>query len=889
MNWWQRWRRRDEMERQLGSEIEFHLEERAAALRASGLSDDEARRQARQELGGLEQTKEACREARGTLWLEQALQDLRYSALTLRKTPAFTIAAVATLALGMGANTAIFELLDAVRMRRLPVPEPRRLAQIEIVGDHPFGISHYPDNLSYPLFEQIRAHQQAFAGVLAWDSASGSARIGEGEQVRRVPMLRVSGDFFPTLGVGPAAGRLFRAEDDVRGCASPPVVLGYRFWQSEYGGRADAIGQRLVVEGHPLEIIGVTPEGFSGLEVGAEFDVALPLCSRSALDFGNTAYFDRRDAFWLEVMGRLKPGWSVAQASTQLRAMSAEVMRATEPSGYGRAALDRYLRFALGALPAETGISRLREEYDQSLWLLLGLTGLVLLIACANLANLMLARASAREREFAVRVALGAGGGRLVRQALTESLLMAATGAAVGLGVAAALSRAIVQSLSSGNWAVHLDLMLDWRMLLFTAGATSAICILLGLAPALRSARVAPAAAMKAGGRGTVVRGGGTGLARALVVAQVAVSMVLVAGAFLFVGSFRRLVTMDPGFRAHGVVTAGFDVPRDAALDRQLLNEVRATPLVESAAATTNFLIASGSWSLTVRTPATTREAKFTWVSPGYFGTVGTPIRAGRELQETDSETSPKVAVVNELFAKVYFPGMNPLGKTFRTLGEPNYPGAEYEIVGVVRNTRYFSLQDPEPPMAYGSASQYPPGAVGGNIFIRSAAPPEAVEAAVRRRIGAWRKGTGMQFQSFERRIADTLLRERLLAGLSGFFGLLAALLATIGLYGVLAYQTVRRRNEIGVRVALGATRGEIVGLVLRDAARMVAIGLAIGIPGSLATARVVGSLVYGVSMRDPWMLTGAAAALALAAALGSVLPARRASRLDPMTALRVE
>jgi predicted permease len=889
MTWWQRLIRRDELESQLDRELRFHLDERISALRNAGLSEAEALRQARQEIGGMEQAKEACRDARGTAWLESTLQDFRYAARTLRKTPAFTFAVVATLALGIGANTAIFQLLDAVRLRTLPVPDPQRLAQIRIAGGHAFGISHYPDNLSYPLFEQIRQHQQAFSGILAWDSGTSSTRIGQGEQERRVPMIRVSGEFFSTLGITPAAGRLFRDEDDVRGCAVPVVVLGYQFWQNEFGGRNSVLGTRLVVENRPLEIVGVAPEGFAGTEVGAGFDIALPLCTRTLFDYGNTAFFTRRDVFWLNVMGRMKPGWTLAAASAHLEAISTDIMQATEPGGHSRVSLERYRRFRLAALPAATGISRLREEYDQSLWLLLGLTGLLLLIACANLANLMVARAGARAREFAVRVALGAGGGRLVRQALTESMLIAAGGAATGLALAAALSRAILRSLSTGNHARQLDLPLDGRMLLFTGGVASATCILLGVAPALRSAGVHPAAAMKTGGRGLTAERGRFRFQRLLVIVQVSVSLVLVAGAFLFVDSFRRLATLDPGFRAQGLLTASFDLPGAGPERRQVLDEVRATPVVDSAAGTTNLLIGSGSWSLGIRTPAASQESRFTWVTPGFFATLQTPILAGRDFTRYDTETSPKVAIVNQLFARQFFPGADPVGKTFRTVAEPNYPAAEYQIVGVVENTRYLSLQNAEPPMAYGPLSQYPPGSAGALMFLRTRAPLAAAEAAVRRRIAAWRPGTPMQFQDFARQISDSLERERLLAALSGFFGLLAALLASIGLYGVLAYQAVRRRNEIGIRLALGATRPRIVGLVLKEAALLSAIGLAIGLAGSLAASHLAESLVYGISPRDPWRLAASALALAAAVIAGSLVPARRAARFDPQAALRDE
>ncbi|MBZ5617675.1 MAG: ABC transporter permease [Acidobacteriia bacterium] len=821
--------------------------------------------------------------------MEFTLQDLLYTARTLRKTPAFTLAAIATLALGMGANSAIFQLLDAVRLRTLPVAEPQRLARIQIGNGRGFGVSHYPDNLSYPLFEQIREHQQAFSGVLAWDSGYLAERIGTAEQSHPAPVLRVSGEFFSTLGIPPAAGRLFGKEDDQRGCPAPTVVLGYTFWQSEFAGQLSAIGSRVMVDDQPLEIIGVTPAGFSGPEVGPRFDLALPLCSLSILHPRDQPPFERKDYYWLNVMGRLNPGWTLARATEQLQVISPDIMQATVPTGYSRGSMKRYLGFRLTALPGATGVSRLREEYDRSLWLLLGLTGLVLLIACANLANLMLARSGAREREFAVRVALGAGRGRLIRQSLTESLALAASGAVLGLFVAAALSRGILSFLSTRNNPLHLDLVLDWRILTFTAAVASATCILFGLVPALRGSRAQPAAAVKRGGRGLTTDRARFGFQRFLVVVQVSVSLVLVTGALLFVGSFRRLATLDPGFRAEGLLIANFEIPRQAPLLRQLLEEVRSTPQVESAAATTNFLLGGGSWSLGIRTGSgvVKAESKFTWVTPGYFTTVQTPILAGRDFTSYDSETSPKVAVVNQQFAKIFFPGVDVIGKTFRTAPEPHYPEAEYQVVGLIRNTRYFSLQEPEPPMAYGPASQYPPGPAGTMMYIRSGAPLSTVEAAVRRRIAAWRPGTGMQFGVFQQRISDSLVRERLLAALSGFFGALAAVLASIGLYGVLAYHAVRRRNEIGIRVALGATRNQIVGLVLKEAALLVVLGLAIGLACSLAAADAAASLLFGVSARDPWRLGAAAVALAAAAAMGSVLPARRAARLDPMIALR--
>ncbi|HWB97299.1 MAG TPA: FtsX-like permease family protein, partial [Bryobacteraceae bacterium] len=602
--------------------------------------------------------------------------------------------------------------------------------------------------------------------------------------------------------------------------------------------------------------------------------------------------FDRPDQSWLIVMGRLKPSWTLAQASEHLRAISPGLMHATLPNGYSHDYLSHYLQLRLEAISGATGVSELREEYNQSLWLLFGLTALVLLIACANLSNLMLARAGARAREFSVRLALGAGRGRLIRQTLTEGLVLALAGATLGLVLASALSHAILHFLETTSNPLSLNLTPDWRILGFTAGVACLTCVLLSVAPAIQAARGQAADAMKAGARGLTIDRSRFGFQRLLVVIQVSVSLVLIAGAFLFVASFRRLVTMDPGFRTEGVLEASFDLGRqdhEEAVVRQLLAEVRATPQVESAATTTNFLMGSGMWSLIAHTNAAVRDVRFTWVSPRFFATLETPILEGRDFGPNDGRTSPKVVLVNEIFAHLFFPGSDPVGKTFRTMPEPDYPGVEYEIVGLVRNTRYRSLQEVEPPMVYAPASQFPPGFFGDMIFIRSRAPLARVEAAVRRRIASWRPGTAMQFQVFRQAISDTLTRERLLAALTGFFGVLAALLASIGLYGVLAYQTIRRRGDIGIRLAVGATRGQILQLVLREACVLFFFGLVIGSLGFLGLAQTAASLVFGISPRDPLHLGAAAIALAAAAGIGSMIPAWHASRLDPIDALRDE
>jgi predicted permease len=883
--------RRNAVEGEMDRELQFHLDQEIEKNLRLGLTRAEARSAAVRRLGGITQIREECRDMRRTGYIESFLRDLQYAARTLVKAPVFTLTATATLALGIGANTAMFQLLDAVRLRTLPVSEPHRLAQIEIPNMN-FGILEDSRNVSYALYREIRANQQAFSDIFAWNSGYATMRLGQGAETRPVTVLAVTGEFFTTLGISPASGRLLRSEDDFRGCLGAGVVLSYPFWQSEFGGNPRAIGSRLFVQGRPLEVIGVTPPGFAGPEVGLRFDLAAPLCSMSVLNSGDPSVFERRDYSWLNVMGRLKSGWTLAQASEHLRAISPGIMRATLPTGYARATLDHYLQFRLEAISGATGVSRLREEYDQSLWLLLGLTALVLLIACANLSNLMLARAGTRAREFSVRLALGAGRGRLICQTLTEGLLLAAVGATLGLGLAAVLSRAVIRFLETGDTHLHLDLTPDWRMLAFMAAVTCATCVLLSMAPAIHAARGRPAEAMKASGRGLTMDRSRFGFQRLLVVLQVSISLILVVGAFLFVGSFRRLVTMDPGFRADGVLAARFDLGKqdhEETVLRQLLAEVRATPQVESAAATTHFLIRSGMWSLIVRSDALARDARFAWVSPGFFATLGTPLLTGRDLNSNDRRTSPKVAVVNEIFAHMFFPGSDPIGKTFRTAPEPDYPEAEYEVVGLVKNTRYLTLQADEPPIVYTPATQFPQGVVGNMLFIRSRAPLPAVESAVRRRIAAWRPGTGMQFEVFQQTISDSLMRERLLAALSGFFGVLASLLASIGLCGVLGYQIVRRRSEIGIRLALGATRGQIIQLVLKEAALLVCVGLVIGLLGSLAMAQTAASLLFGISARDPLQLAEAAIALTASAAIGSIMPAWHASRLDAINALRDE
>jgi putative ABC transport system permease protein len=885
MFWWRRKGREQELERELRSHLELEAEEQGDLSAA------------RRALGNQTRIMEEVRDAWGWIGLDQLFEDLRYALRTIRASPAFLSVAVLSLALGIGANTAIFALVNAVRLRNLPVPDPQELATIQIRGgNRGMGLSGDASQLTYPLFLQIRDHQQAFSGVLAWSSGGQTFLVGEGAQAHRVPGLLVSGNFFRTLRLSPAAGRLLTPEDDRPGCAAPGVVLSYGFWQTEFGGQSSAMGRRLTVEGHPHEIIGVAPVNFSGLEVGRNFDFALPICAQSNVLPAWEASPLRTDVYWLSILGRLKPGWSVAQASQHLQAISPPLMEATLPVGYAADSVERYRERSLEALPGGNGISPLRSQYDAALWLLLGITALVLLIACSNLANLMLARATARQREFAVRVALGAPRMRLVRQALCESLLLAAAGSALGLALSRLLSGAVARFLSTENNPLVLDLSMDARVLSFTAAVTIAACILFGVMPALRASRAEPMAAMKTGSRGLTADRERFSFQRVLVVLQIAVSLMLLVGAVLFVRSFRNLMTLDPGFRERGILVAWFDLSHpplgygaSKRLERDILAEVRTLPHVESAATTTTVLIGGGAWSLGVHSGSTDWWARFTWVSPGHFSLLEIPILAGRDFDASDNGDFPKVAVVNETFVHRFFGNTNPIGRTFRSRTEPNYPETEYQIVGVTRDTRYFDLREPVDPMVYAPASQNPVAVLGSHLYIRSQAPPSVVIANIRRWLAVSHPGIPAEFRLFQTQIEDGLIRERLMAALSGFFGVLAALLATIGLYGVICYIMERRRNEIGIRLALGARPPKVVGLVMKEAAVLLIIGLGIGAACALALTRATTSLLFRLSANDPLTLVAAAGLLAAAVAVGSYLPARRASRLDPMTALRCE
>jgi putative ABC transport system permease protein len=883
----------DERARELDAYLAIETDENIAR----GMNARDARDAARRKLGNATLIREEVYRMNTMAFVDSAWRDLKYGARLLRLNPAFALVAILSLALGVGANTAIFQLLDAVRIRTLPVKNAEELVEIRIadpIGGRTGQFSGRRPSLTNPLWELVRDRQQAFADVFAWSGVGFD--LTTGGEARTAQGLWVSGDFFKGLGVPALIGRTLNAADDRRGCAAPPAVLGYGFWQREYGGAASAVGRTIALDGHPFDIVGVTPASFFGVEVGRAFDVAVPLCAEPFSRGARTA-MEKKDVWFLGAMGRLKPGITIDQARSQLAAVSPPIFRTTLPD-YRAEDAKHYLEFKVGAYPGGTGISQLRRQYESPLWLLLATTGLVLLIACANLANLMLARATAREREIAVRLAIGASRGRIVRQLLAESLLIAAIGAATGALVAQWLSRFLVEFLTTDNNRVFVALSLDWRIFAFTTALAAVTCLIFGLVPAIRATGTAPGAAMKAGSRGSIDTPERFGMRRALVVAQVALSLVLVVGAVLFVRSLRNLMTLDAGFTQDGILVvtmdlrrAGVPEERRTAVFADITSRLAALPGVTSAAQAFIVPVSGSGWNnnIVINGKKYTENVNFNEVSDGYFRTMGTPLLAGRDFDARDTAGSEKVAVVTQLFARKFFRGQDPIGQVFQVDEAPGRPQPLNRIIGVVKDTKYTDLREEFTPLVFFPSSQADKPGPYLQVVVRSNAPLTTITSEITSAVAQASSNIIVQFQTLPGLVRDSLMRERLMATLSGFFGALAALLATIGLYGVMSYMVARRRNEIGIRMALGADRRDVVRMVMREAGLLLAGGVVVGTALAIAAARAATTLLFGLQPSDPATLAMAAAGLGAIAMLASYLPALRASRLEPTDALRYE
>jgi len=845
--------------------------------------------------GNVTQLQEASRAVWIWPFLETLAQDARYALRTLRANPGFAATAVLSLALGIGANTAIFSILNAVMLRSLPVEDPQRLMQLGSPRSdpaHPLSVT-----FTNPIWEQVRDHQQAFSGTLAYGTerfdlaAGGESHFAEG--------LWVSGDFFRVLGVPAIRGRVFAADDDVHGGGpvGPVAVISYGFWKRHFGSDPDIVGKAVGLDRHRFTIIGVTPPWFRGLDVDTAFDVAIPIGCEPILHTDLSALAER-SWWWLEVLGRLLPGEAPQQAEAKMKALAPEVDRATLPQDWNKVGQRKYLQRSFALRPAKTGFSSTGAQYRTGLFTLMAVVGLVLLIACANIANLLLARAAARQREMSIRMAIGAARRRVMRQLMSESLLLSVLGAAGGLLFAVWGSRLLVRFLSRAGSELQLDTAPDLRVLSFTMGVAILTGLLFGLAPALRATRVSPNNVLKEHARGMAA--GRFGLARALVTGEVALSLMLLVGAGLFLGTLRNLVTTDLGFSRHNVLLVQAnvmqaEVPKEQRprVYREVVERLRAIPGVSSASSSAMTPIGRGQWDNTVFPEGYSHKGEddtlvyFNRVSPGYFATMRQPILLGRDFSTHDDAGAPKVMLITQSVASRFFGAANPIGKTIRAQG----PGKEgvYQVIGVVKDAKYAAVDEGVTRTVYIDCAQDADPWPQVNFEIRSERPVETFIPAVRAAIGEVNRGISLEFRNLETQVNDSLLQPRMVALLSAFFGGLALLLAVIGLYGVTAYGVARRQAEIGIRMALGAQPGSVVWLVLREVAAMLAIGTALGLGASLAAGRLVASLLYGVKPYDAAPLAIAAVVLGIATGIAAYVPAHRAARLDPMAALREE
>jgi putative ABC transport system permease protein len=893
---WSRFFRRSRWDAERALELESHLDIETDENIARGMAPDEARYAAERRLGNRLQIREEIYLMNTIGWLDTLWQDVRFGARLLRRTPGFTAVAVLSLTLGVGANSAIFQVMDAVRLRALPVSHPEQLVEVRIARPRSRNgnfFSRYPE-LSNPQWEQIRARQEAFSGVLAW--APQSLGLSSSGEARRAEGLVVSGNFFEVLGVPAARGRVFTAADDRRGCAATAAVISHAFWQREYGEDPAVIGRKIQVDRHLLDIIGVTPATFLGVEVGRSFDVAIPICAAGALS-PDAGLIDQSYVWWLSVVGRLRPGWTAERATAQLRAISPSLFKQTVSDWFDPEALTNYLAFKLEAVPCAGGFSSLRAEYEASLWFLFGLSGLVLLASCVNLANLMLARAGAREMEMGVRLATGASRGRVVRQLLTESLLLSALGTLAGVVLARTLSSLLVASLSTGNKRVFVSLPTDWRLLGFAIGMVVVTALAFGLAPALRATSVPVQEMLKAVGRGVASGRRRFGLQGALVIVQVALSTAMVASAVLFALSLRNLATFDTGHRVDGLLVARLEIAREGTVDERvpavfhaLMERLRATPGVTSVARTaipplSGYTMADG--IRVVRGGATADvDTLLHRVGPGYFRTVGLPLVGGRDFDDRDRPGSKRVAIVSRRFASTLLATASVIGQVFYVQATPGN-WVPYEIVGLAEDAAYRGIRDPIEPVAYLAIDQDDYVDRSPTLMIYSKAPPAVVKASVLRVIGQTAPMIGVEFSSLSQSVRDATQRDRLLAALSAGFGAVALALAAIGIYGVLSYLVVQRRREVGVRLVLGATQAGIVGLVARRSLGWLAVGLASGLLLAVLAATTARSLLFGLAATNPLALVAAAVALGVAGAAATIIPAMRAAQLPPTSALR--
>jgi predicted permease len=842
----------------------------------------------------------------GNLW-----NDVKFAVRTLGRSPVFTAVAVLSVALGIGANTAIFSLLDQVLLRLLPVKEPQQLVLLSMKGMH-YGNNWGGNALSYPMYEDFRKNNQVFSGMFCRFPYNFALTFNG--QTERVLGEMVSGTYFPVLGVGAAVGRTFTPEEDQKVAGEPLAMLSYAYWKSRFAGDPGIVGKTVVINGHSMTVVGVAEQGFDGVELGQRAQIFVPVVMKGPMIPLADNINDRRSR-WVNGFGRLKPGVTPQQAQASLQPFFHGILEMEVQQPAFRTASDytrqQFLKNIIEVLPGSQGRSYLRRQLQTPLWVLMAITGAVLLIACANVAGLLVARATSRQKEIAVRLALGAGRGQLIQQLLVESLLLAAIGGVVGLLLAISTDKVLMSFLPPETASLKIATVPDWRILSFTIAVSLVTGILFGLIPALQATRADVAPTLK-DQAGAVVGGGApVRFRKALVAAQVTLSLLLLIGAGLFIRSLQNLRNLGPGFAPENLVAFnidpslnGYDTPRAKAFYQRLSENLGSIPGVRSVGLASMRILEDNEWDSGITVEGYTArngehiQAFMNSIGPGYFQTLGVPILAGRDFTIRDNEEirygpdpndwCPTRAIINEKFARKYFGTTNAIG---RHVGFGSDPGTKtaMEIIGVIKDIKYTNLRDEIPIQMFVPylGSRY---VSGMTVYLKTTLDPDQIASAVRAQIRQIDPSLPLYaMRTVEQQISNSLLIERLIASLSSVFGALATLLATIGLYGVMAYTVARRTREIGIRMALGAFQGDVIWMVMREVIVLVVIGIVAGFGAAMGLTRFVKSQLFGVEAMDPVALVAAIVGLAVVACLAGYIPALRASRVDAMHALRYE
>ncbi len=900
-----------EADSDMDEEMRAHLSLLTDRYVRQGMAPEDAAAAARRRFGNTLRLHEERRRLRTLPWIETVWRDLRYSMRQLAASPAFTVVAVLSLALGIGANTAVFTLLDQLVLRMLPVKDPERLVMIWPGPPHVGNVSGQR-TVSYPLYQDFQRQSKVFESVFC--SYTTPVAIAIKGSTERAKAEFVSGNYFQALGVGAAVGRVFSPEADDRVYAGHPVVvLSHEYWVKRFGGDPGVIGRKILINTYPMEIVGVSAPSFPGLDPSRSPHIRVPVLVKPLLIREGDNLANRRSQ-WLQLFGRLKPGYTAASAHAALLPLFRQIIRqeADEPplNRIPTEIRELFLRRSLQVAPAATGYSELRQHYSTALIVLMGMAGLILLVACSNVANLQLARGAARHREIAVRVALGATRGRLLANMLLESVLLSIVGAALGVLLSSIATRGLVNMLPSNGTMLLLRTTPDLRILLIGTGAALATGIVFGILPALEATRIGPWTRLKDSASSTTGAAGSVRIRKVLVTAQVALSFLLLVGAGLFAGTLTSLKHTHTGFGELGnLVTfqvdpsmSGYTASRLHRFYAEVVERIRPVPGVSAASYAMVPLLNGDTWSMSISLEqpdaggSIDAQCNFNRVSPGYFQSMGVPILAGRDFTGRDSYNlerdhkrgNPSVAIVNRKFAERFFAGRNPVG---RRIGFGLGPGVTHdiEIVGVVEDTLYEGPRSGLHPQVVFPLLQSG-GLDQASFYVRTANNPEAMFPVLRRVVAAIDSSIPVhEMRTLEMQLDETLSTERLIASLATVFAALASVLAALGFYGVMSYNVVRRTREIGLRMALGAPRGDVIWMVLREALWLLALGLIVGVPCAYLMARCTSSLLFGVPPTALWVYAGALIYLGFVAVAASILPARRASGIDPLTALRHE